>query len=102
MSNVNSQLTLRARADTQDAERRLTSLTSVVVLLNQGWDLATRIARLAGAALTATTGAALEQERVMTRLQVAVESTGIVYAEQADRLGAFIVEQQRFTRFGDD
>lgn len=97
-----STLMVEAKADTGDATRGLSRLQAGVITLNQATELLGKLMRGATTLIRETTGAALEQERVYSRLESSLASAGIAYGEQQDRIAGFLAEQQRLTRFGDD
>ena len=77
-------------------------LTRSAGALATGIGLVAAGATAAAAGLAAASRQALEQERVMQRLEHSLQGVGIAYEESENQLAGFFAQQQRLTRFGDD
>jgi hypothetical protein len=102
MSDVVQRLILQARADTEDAKRKLTDLGGVARTVGAGFAVIAAAAAAGAAALGVAGAAALKQQQVFDNLRASINSTGIAYDEVTGDIAAFLAEQQRFTQFGDD
>ncbi len=102
MADVQAGVTVKAKVDDRDAQTGFQRLLATTANLNQAWEFLQKTAGAVSGAINQTVGAAVEQERIFSRLQATLDRTGVGYEKNAQALSEFFAEQQRLTRFGDD
>jgi len=102
MAEETARVVFEGRSDTQQAEGGLSRMQAGIVSLDSAINLLQRGFGALTALIRDTAGAALDQERVMTRLASTLDRAGISADVHSERIRGFLADIQATTRFGDD